>query len=220
MDKRTLAKEVYFVLKSDISVKDGPYQKFYNNRLILTGFFKNGQKDSVWETYSGGIVQSRQRYTQGKRTGKWELLYNNGDPKYTYDRTTGQVIDGTASESDTTTDFYLTDAGQWVRAKLDHGPLPLSSPVEWLNYLNNNFHYPDDAVDKHVQGRVIVSIVVDENGDASNYAIYQTAGASLDREALRVVSTFDNLFAPAEKDGKKVKSLYLQPIEFKLDSSN
>lgn len=216
-------KEIYFVLKSDKSVKDGPYQQFWNDKLILTGFYNNGQKDSVWESYSTWhILLARKWYAQGKMTGKWEFFDLGRALAYSYDFVTGKTTypenskQGKALQRDTTTYFYQTSSGDWVRGKLDKDPLPLFGPAEWLNYLNNSFRYPDEAVDKEQQGTVLISMVVDENGQVSNYAVSQKAAPSLDQEALRVVSSYERLYIPGEKDGKKVKTLFLQPIIFKM----
>ena len=97
--------------------------------------------------------------------------------------------------------------------------VPLYGPGEWLSYLNSNLRYPDEAVNNGLQGKVIISMVVNEDGHPSDYAVFQKVAPSLDQEALRVVSSYEHLFIPAEKDGKKVKSLYMSPIIFKMETN-
>jgi hypothetical protein len=46
--------ESYWVLKSDKTVKDGPYRMLRNNKLLVSGYYRNGQKDSVWEIGNPG----------------------------------------------------------------------------------------------------------------------------------------------------------------------
>ncbi|HEY4205462.1 MAG TPA: energy transducer TonB [Puia sp.] len=218
-DKFRRTKEVYSVLRADKSVKDGPYQQWLNDQLVLSGYYKNGQKDSVWESYSRQTLLSRKWYDEGRMTGKWEFFNYKGDPNYTYDFTTGKASYTAAGPaSDTATHFYRNDAGQWVRGRLDQDIVALFSPGDWLTFLNRNLRYPDEALIRGEQGKVIISMVVDTNGQASNYTVYTSVSPSLDKEALRVVSAYENIFAPALKDGKKVGSIYLQPLTFKMES--
>jgi len=221
-DKHRKIKEVYFVLRSDNTVRDGSYQQFRNDKLIVSGYYRNGQKDSVWEAYSNTqAILSRKWYDHGRMTGKWEFFNGNGETSYTYDFGTSKVTYLSGSpRSDTSTCFYRNDAGEWIRGRLDQAAVPLFSPGEWLSYLNDNFRYPDEAVDKNLQGKVIISMIVDENGQVSDYAVSTSAAPSLDKEALRVVSSHENIFAPAQKDGKKVRSICFQPLIFKLEGDH
>jgi len=221
-DKHHKIKEVYFVLRSDNTVRDGSYQQFRNDKLIVSGYYRNGQKDSVWEAYSNTqAILSRKWYDHGRMTGKWEFFNGNGETSYTYDFGTSKVTYLSGSpRSDTSTCFYRNDAGEWIRGRLDQAAVPLFSPGEWLSYLNDNFRYPDEAVDKNLQGKVIISMIVDENGQVSDYAVSTSAAPSLDKEALRVVSSHENIFAPAQKDGKKVRSICFQPLIFKLEGDH
>lgn len=60
-------------------------------------------------------------------------------------------------------------------------------------------------------------MVVGENGNVTDYGVIQSAAPSLDAEALRVAKLFPHEFVPAEKDGKKVKAQFQQPIVFRLE---
>lgn len=222
----SLARETYFVLKSDSTTKDGPYQQYINNNIQLSGAYRNGQKDSVWEYYSYDAKNrpfptSRKWYTQGIKTGKWEFFNRQGIIEFAYDFTTDELHYYTQTENkDTTTSYFQTASGEWVRSNLDRWPIQLYGSVEWQRYLNHNFRYPNEAVEKELMGKVLISITVDENGHASDFAVFQKAAPSLDQEALRVVSAYAHEFVPAVKDGKKVKSLFIIPIIFKLERGN
>lgn len=210
--------ENYYVLKNSPDLKDGPYQKLHNNNMILSGYYDHGHKDSIWEAYnSRHVLLSRKWYTQDKMVGKWELFNWKGEPEFAYDFTTGKLTYAKDRKADTTTYFYQTAAGDWVRASMDQNPIPLYGSGDWLSFLNRSFRYPDDAVNNELQGTVVISMMIDENGRTSDYAVFRTAAPVLDQEALRVVSLFDYQFIPAQKDGKKVKTIFLQPLIFKLE---
>ena len=77
--------------------------------------------------------------------------------------------------------------------------------------------YPEIARKAHVEGRVIVQLIVDENGNVRDAEILRGAGAGLDEEALRVISEYAE-FTPGRQDGKPVAVRLAVPIVFKLDN--
>jgi len=209
--------EFFYVQKSDHSKKDGPYQLRRDGKTLVSGYYNNDQKDSVWEIYNSNLLLvSRKWYHQGEKTGKWEFFTQTGEPDWTYDFNT-QTLDHLHSPFvDTATFYYLTDTGSWVRDRLDRGPTGLFSQQEYLGYMNRSLRYPPAAFQTNEQGKVIISITVDENGHTTDYAIFQHASPALDEEGLRVIKGFFPEFLPAKKDGKTVKTLYLAPVVFKL----
>jgi len=77
--------------------------------------------------------------------------------------------------------------------------------------------YPEIARKAHVEGRVIVQLIVDENGNVRDAEILRGAGAGLDEEAIRVISEHAE-FTPGRQDGKPVAVRLSIPIVFKLDN--
>jgi TonB family protein len=63
--------------------------------------------------------------------------------------------------------------------------------------------YPNEAVEKSLQGRVEVTVTVDTNGRVTDYGYFKIAYPSLDAEAMRTVLSFPLEFVPAEKTLKK-----------------
>ncbi|MFT7232885.1 MAG: hypothetical protein ACI8TA_002103 [Cyclobacteriaceae bacterium] len=45
-------KEAYYVLKDDISVKHGQYEKTKSGKLVYKGNYNNGQKTGQWEYFN------------------------------------------------------------------------------------------------------------------------------------------------------------------------
>jgi len=83
-------------------------------------------------------------------------------------------------------------------------------------YLSENIKYPQTAIEKNIQGKVIVKFVVNEDGHISNAEVIRGVSKELDAEALRVVSAMPD-WNPGIQDGKKVSVYFTQPISFKLD---
>lgn len=84
-----------------------------------------------------------------------------------------------------------------------------------MNYLSENLHYPLEAQKKGIQGRVVVSFVVETDGQLSNFNVAQSVSPELDAEALRVVKNMPR-WVPGKQDGKGIRVKYNVPISFKL----
>lgn len=82
-------------------------------------------------------------------------------------------------------------------------------------FINNNVHYPVIAQENGIQGTVYVKFVVNEKGEATDAKILRGVDPSLDREALRVISSLPR-FKPGKQRGKPVKVYYNSRIKFQL----
>ena len=79
-----------------------------------------------------------------------------------------------------------------------------------------NYRYPQEAVEKKIEGRVIVQLRIDKKGILS---IKEIIGRNplLEEEACRIFDGFPQ-FSPALLRGKPVNILYNYPIVFRLDN--
>ena len=78
-----------------------------------------------------------------------------------------------------------------------------------------NYRYPQEAVEKKIEGRVIVQLRIDKKGILSIKKIY--GNPLLEEEACRIFDGFPQ-FSPALLRGKPVNILYNYPIVFRLDN--
>ncbi len=75
--------------------------------------------------------------------------------------------------------------------------------------------YPDEALERGLEGKAVVSLTVTEDGEAENVRVYQTSGNHLlDSAAVRTAKTF--VFSPATLRDRPVKSTIVMPVEFRL----
>ena len=81
--------------------------------------------------------------------------------------------------------------------------------------LRSRITYPARARDAGIEGRVVIRLVVDENGQVENPTVSQGIGFGCDKEVLRVISSAQ--FEPAAFDGNPVKAWYLFAVHFSLD---
>ena len=91
--------------------------------------------------------------------------------------------------------------------------------IPFKNFLDQwvikNYRYPQEAVEKKIQGRVIVALRIDKEGHLSIKKIY--GNPLLEEEACRIFDGFPQ-FSPALLRGKPVNILYNYPIVFRLDN--
>lgn len=84
-----------------------------------------------------------------------------------------------------------------------------------MQHLSKNIRYPAEAHTNNIQGRVVVSVIINTDGKATNAQIVQGVAPSLDAEALRVTGTMPD-WIPGTKDGKPVNVKYTFPVVFRL----
>ena len=84
-----------------------------------------------------------------------------------------------------------------------------------FEYLSKNVKYPADAEKQKIEGRVLVSFVVNTDGSITDISVERKAFPSLDAEAVRVISGMPK-WIPGEQKGQKVRVKYTVPLNFHL----
>lgn len=83
-------------------------------------------------------------------------------------------------------------------------------------FIAQQIKYPAVAREKGIQGKVFVNFVVGKDGSVRNTRIARGVDPSLDREALRVISSLPP-WKPGKQKGKEVAVSYTVPISFVLE---
>lgn len=78
--------------------------------------------------------------------------------------------------------------------------------------------YPPLALHNKVEGRVIVSFIVNPGGDVSDVKVVKSLGSGLDEEVARAVYQLPR-FVPGQQAGKTVAVSFTVPVTSKLPSS-
>lgn len=84
-----------------------------------------------------------------------------------------------------------------------------------MEYLESSIQYPPRCEESCVQGRVIVTFVVERDGSISQAKIAKSLDPLLDAEALRVVNAMPK-WIPGRQDGVTVAVKYTIPVTFRL----
>lgn len=84
------------------------------------------------------------------------------------------------------------------------------------DYLKKETIYPEQALEDSIQGRVLLSFVVEKDGSISNPVVVKSSGDVLDAEALRVLSEMPK-WNPGMDNGALCRVQYAIPINFRLN---
>ena len=88
-------------------------------------------------------------------------------------------------------------------------------PSALMQYLSSNIKYPVVAQENGVQGRVVVSFVVERDGSITDVNVLRSVDPSLDKEAVRVVKSMPK-WNPGKQNGSAVRVKYQVPVSFRL----
>lgn len=82
-------------------------------------------------------------------------------------------------------------------------------------FMKDNLHYPKKAMESGITGKVIVSFLVDENGNIRNVKVLKGIGGGCDEEAIRLIKMMP-AWKPGKMGGKPVKVSMSLPVKFSL----
>ena len=86
-----------------------------------------------------------------------------------------------------------------------------------MKFVSENIKYPAEAHTKGIQGRVLISYVVEKDGSLSNIHVVRSVDPLLDAEALRVANLMPK-WKPGKQGGKPVRVKFVLPVTFKLQA--
>lgn len=85
-----------------------------------------------------------------------------------------------------------------------------------LKYMRETIKYPAQARQDTIQGRVLVTFVINKDGSIVEPEVVKSAHPLLDEEALRMVEKMP-AWKPGEQNGKPVRVKYTIPVNFRLN---
>lgn len=175
-------------------------------------------QEEAGETTDGKVADNNETRSDGKPTNG-----NNND---------GHTSPSQASSRPNKTTQNGQNAPEPVRSEHLDKPQPVNSTrvydvVEQMpsfpggisglrTYLNQNIRYPAEAQENCVQGRVVVSFVVEKDGHISDVTVLRSVDPSLDKEAIRVVRNMPR-WTPGKQGGEPVRVRYNVPVSFRLN---
>ena len=91
------------------------------------------------------------------------------------------------------------------------------SIVGGIAAIQRSIVYPEIALKAGIEGRVVVQIVIDKDGQVKDPVIIRGIGGGCDEEAIRAIRQAK--FSPGMQRGRPVSVRYTLPITFKINNS-
>ena len=87
-------------------------------------------------------------------------------------------------------------------------------PEKMFEFIADNLRWPGDD-DSCIQGRVVVSFIVEKDGSLTDVKVVRSLDPSFDKEAVRIVKSMPK-WEPGMWNGKPARVNYSIPIRFRL----
>ena len=112
-------------------------------------------------------------------------------------------------------DFPIQQVEDPVFDVVEQQPSFPGGPAVLQKWLRENVKYPAIAVENKIGGRVIVEFIVCKDGSISGAKVIRSVDPSLDKEAVRVISSMPR-WTPGRQNGDVVNVRYTLPVTFYL----
>ncbi len=190
------------------------YNSYSHNFLIKANYDSLGvvQVQDGNGYYKGfdqkfSYIEEEGRVKNGKRDSIWNGASKNIGISFIEKYKDGDLISGVS----------VSAKGDSVTYKKMRGTPPqFKGGVDGFGrYLGTNIQYPDNARKNDIQGRVILSFVVEKDGTVTNIVVSRSVNPELDEEAVRVLKNSPK-WIPGTQFGRAVRVTYSVPVNFAL----
>lgn len=156
--------------------------------------------------YESGKMHTKQDYIAGKRQGQLLVYYPDGKLRRR---------DVYVDDARTSGECFGPDGQPEAYFEYETMPVYKGGQEGILRDIAQRLHYPVDALQRQITGKVFVKFVVTKTGTVDKVRVFKGVTPTLDAEAVRVVKTLRN-FVPGRRDGEPVEVKYTLPITFSI----
>ena len=186
----------------DIAIKKGISGKVFVQYAINT----TGEVVDVKVVRSANPLLDKEAVRVVKSSPKWEPAKQRGTiVKQQFTIPIAFVNDEQKSQQ----------SGEQVFTVVEQMPVFPGGDKAFGEFIGKEIKYPDDAKKAGTQGKVIVTFVINKEGNVVNPKIIRGVSPSIDKEALRVISNSPK-WTPGKQEGKNVDVQFTLPIAFGL----
>ncbi len=111
----------------------------------------------------------------------------------------------------------LEDRRDRVFQSVEIPPEPPGGMRSFMEYVSQNYEYPEKALEAGVNGQVQISFVVEEDGSLSDIRLVRDLDYGTGEAAIRVLQSSGN-WSPGIQNGRPVRVAYTLPIRLNLQS--
>jgi periplasmic protein TonB len=207
-------KEIYYVLKSDRSVRQGKCQRIgFNGQVDAEGNYKNGLKDSTWTEFMG-----KGTYANGVKVGIWKYYYSEEFLEQEYDYTKNEFNELIIQCKIKNKEYSVIKDEDTIISVLDRPPILLGGGSSIRSTMADfDFKIPKQARKRKISGIVEITFTIDSTGATSNHRISKEFGYGYDEEALMFVKSLPETWLPGQLNGQAVTVEYVMCVSFLLD---
>lgn len=99
--------------------------------------------------------------------------------------------------------------------RVEKAPEYVGGPDAFARCISENLLYPQEAIARRVQGRVMLSFVVEVDGELVDFQVIRDLGFGCDSAAIKAVQACSK-WAPGTIGGQAVRTKMSVPVEFRL----
>lgn len=104
---------------------------------------------------------------------------------------------------------------QQIYAAVESMPVFPGGSAALYKFIRENLRYPKAALDKGIQGRVIITFIVETDGSISSIKVIKGIGSGCEEEAVRMIASMPR-WIPGKQHGAPVRVQFNLPLRFSL----
>ena len=85
----------------------------------------------------------------------------------------------------------------------------------FIQWLTQQLQYPASVQSRKIQGKVVVSFIVNKDGSIADVKLEKSVNPLLDREALRVIRMMPN-WKPGVQNNQPCRTMVAVPVVFRI----
>lgn len=102
-----------------------------------------------------------------------------------------------------------------IYSRADENPEFIGGLEAFKIFINENLNYPVKCQEKHIEGRVLIMVVIEKDGTITNPEVIKSVDPLLDNEAIRIINILPK-FKAGRQNGIPVRVSVVLPIDFRL----
>jgi len=187
---------------------------YLNGNLQMIGSFEDKECDQRHGEfkyyYKNGLLDHKGEYKNNKKEGEWNWLFENGKIA-AYERYSNNEKIEMQYWDENGIEVSDTEAEHIARFMGD------TTDRTFYVYIASNIIYPIKLSLDGIEGKVMVSIVIEKDGTVTNAKIIEPSHPLFNAEALRVFRNSPK-WDPAKQHNRCIRSIYNFPLIFKLSN--
>lgn len=234
-----------FITRHDSLRNETHYLQFFNDGTIEIGFEKDGTPYGQWMKVNqryraiSSLNFDTLTFQKEEIAGALEkagLSLDTLKIHFSYDRDPyGMDYHWIVSKERQTKDGFIVQSGVAINAHngklspyehkvftnsnmlLEHLPCPkfVGGMAEMTGFFHKNIKYPEEDIDEHIEGVVLVEFHIDAHGNTSHYRVKRGLSDAINAEAIRVVKMVPGWF-PGKVDNQVIGCKFTIPVLFEI----